>query len=96
MDGIRQYLLSIICACMIVAIIKVILGEKISASGILKLIAKTIISKYSGRLTGDSDMARVVSENIDDISVLVQIEAITPIVDKKAPINMINRPISID
>ena len=64
--------------------------------GILKLIAKTIISKYSGRLTDDSDMARVVSENIDDISVLVQIEAITPIVDKKAPINMINRPISID
>ena len=64
--------------------------------GILKLIAKTIISKYSGRLTEDSDMARVVSENIDDISVLAQIEAITPVVDKKAPVNMINRPISID
>lgn len=43
MDGIRQYLLSIICACMIVAIIKVILGEKISASGILKLIAGIFI-----------------------------------------------------
>ncbi|MBQ8302448.1 MAG: DrmE family protein [Clostridia bacterium] len=64
--------------------------------GFLKLIAKTIISKYSGRLTDDSDMARVVSENIDDISILAQIEAITPVMDKKAPINMINRPISIN
>ena len=64
--------------------------------GFLKLIAKAIISKYSGHLTEDSDMARVVSENIDDISVLVQIEAITPVAEKKAPINMINRPITIN
>ena len=62
----------------------------------LKLIAKTIISKYSGRLVEDSDMARVVSENIDEISMLVQIEAITPVAEKKAPINMINRPITIN
>ena len=64
--------------------------------GFLKLIAKAIISKYSGHLTEDSDMARVVSENIDDISILVQIEAITPVAEKKAPINMINRPITIN
>ena len=64
--------------------------------GFLKLIAKAIISKYSGHLTEDSDMARVVSENIDDISVLVQIEAITPVEEKKAPINMINRPITVN
>lgn len=64
--------------------------------GFLKLIAKAIISKYSGHLTEDSDMARVVSENIDDISVLVQIEAITPVAEKKAPINMINRPITVN
>ena len=62
----------------------------------LKLIAKTIISKYSGRLVEDSDMARVVSENIDEISMLVQIEAITPVAEKKAPINMINRPITVN
>ena len=61
--------------------------------GFLKLIAKTIISKYSGKLIEDSDMARVVSENIDEISVLVQIETITSVLDKKAPINLINRPI---
>ena len=64
--------------------------------GFLKLIAKAIISKYSGHLTEDSDMARVVSENIDEISVLVQIEAITPVAEKKAPINMINRPITVN
>ena len=64
--------------------------------GILKLIAKTIISKYSGRLTEDDDMAKIVSENIDDISVMVQIEAITPVEDKKAPINMVNKPISMN
>ena len=64
--------------------------------GILKLIAKTIISKYSGKLNDDSDMAKVVSENINDISLLVQIESITPVEDKKAPINMINRPISVN
>ena len=64
--------------------------------GFLKLIAKAIISKYSGHLIEDSDMARVVSENIDEISVLVQIEAITPVAEKKAPINMINRPITVN
>ena len=64
--------------------------------GILKLIAKTIISKYSGNLVADDDMSKVVSENIDDISVLVQIETITPVEDKKAPINMVNRPIAIN
>lgn len=63
--------------------------------GILKLIAKTIISKYSGKLSAEDDMAKVVSENIDEISTLVQIETITPVADKKAPINMINRPITI-
>ena len=64
--------------------------------GFLKLIAKAIISKYSGHLTEDSDMARVVSENIDEISVLAQIETITPVAEKKAPINMINRPITVN
>lgn len=64
--------------------------------GILKLIAKTIISKYSGKLTDESDLAKVVSENIDDISVLVQLETITPVDEKKAPINMVNRPIAIN
>lgn len=63
--------------------------------GILKLIAKTIIRKYSGKLSAEDDMAKVVSENIDDISTLVQIETITPVMDKKAPINMVNRPIII-
>lgn len=63
--------------------------------GILKLIARTIISKYSGKLSTEDDMAKVVSENIDDISTLVQIETITPVEGKKAPINLINRPISI-
>jgi hypothetical protein len=62
----------------------------------LKLIAKTIISKYSGRLVEDSDMARVVSENIDEISILAQIETITPVAEKKAPINMVNRPITVN
>lgn len=61
--------------------------------GILKLIAKTIISKYSGCLTEDNDLARVVSANIDGISVLVQIETITPVENKIAPINMVNRPL---
>lgn len=65
-------------------------------TGILKLIAKTIISKYSGKLTVEDDLAKVVSENIDDISILVQIETITIVEDKKAPINMVNRPITID
>ncbi len=64
--------------------------------GILKLIAKTIISKYGGKLSPEDDLAKVVSENIDDISILVQIETITPVVDKKAPINMINRPITVN
>ena len=41
-------------------------------------------------------MAKVVSENIDDISTLVQIETITSVTDKKAPINMVNRPITIN
>ena len=63
--------------------------------GILKLIAKTIISKYSGKLSAEDDMAKVVSENIDDISTLVQIDTITSVTDKKAPINMVNRPITI-
>lgn len=63
--------------------------------GILKLIAKTIISKYSGKLSAEDDMAKVVSENIDNISTLVQIETISPATDKKAPINMVNRPITI-
>ena len=64
--------------------------------GILKLIAKTIIRKYSGKLSVEDDMAKVVSENIDDISTLVQIETITSVTDKKAPINMVNRPITIN
>lgn len=64
--------------------------------GILKLIAKTIISKYSGKLSAEDDMAKVVAENIDNISTLVQIETITPVSDKKAPINMVNRPITIN
>lgn len=64
--------------------------------GILKLIAKTIISKYSGKLDETDDMAKVVSENIDDISVLVQIETITLVEEKTAPINMVNRPITIN
>ena len=64
--------------------------------GILKLIAKTIINKYSGKLSDESDLAKVVSENIDDISVLVQIETITPVDEKKAPINMVNRPIAMN
>lgn len=64
--------------------------------GILKLIAKAIISKYSGKLTAEDDMAKVVSENIGDISILVQIETIVPVDEKKAPINMVNRPININ
>lgn len=63
--------------------------------GILKLIAKTIVSKYSGKLSAEDDLAKVVSENIGDISTLVQIETITPVNGKKAPVNMINRPIII-
>ena len=64
--------------------------------GILKLIARAIISKYSGKLFEENDMAKVVSENIEDISTLIQIESITPVFEKKAPINMVNRPISIN
>ena len=64
--------------------------------GILKLIARAIISKYSGKLFEENDMANVVSENIEDISTLIQIESITPVFEKKAPINMVNRPISIN
>ena len=64
--------------------------------GILKLIAKTIINKYSGKLAAEDDLAKVVSENIDNISVVVQIETITPVIEKKAPINMVNRPIIIN
>lgn len=64
--------------------------------GILKLIARAIISKYSGKLFDEDDLAKVVSENIEDISTLVQIESITPVFEKKAPINMVNRPISIN
>ena len=64
--------------------------------GILKLIARAIISKYSGKLSAEDDMAKVVSENIEDISTLVQIETITAVTDKKAPINMINKPITIN
>lgn len=64
--------------------------------GILKLIAKTIISKYSGKLSAEDDMAKVVAENIGNISTLVQIETITPVSDKKAPINMVNRPVTIN
>lgn len=65
-------------------------------TGILKLIAKAIISKYSGKLASEDDLAKVVTENIDDISMLVQIESIAPVDKKKAPINMVNRPISIN
>lgn len=64
--------------------------------GILKLIARTIISKYSGKLSAEDDMAKVVAENIGSISTLVQIETITPVSDKKAPINMVNRPVTIN
>ena len=39
METIRQYLLSVICACVIIAIVKAIVGEKASSSGIIKLIA---------------------------------------------------------
>ena len=64
--------------------------------GILKLIARTIISKYSGKLSTEDDMAKVVAENIGSISTLVQIETITQVSDKKAPINMVNRPVTIN
>lgn len=64
--------------------------------GILKLIAKTIISKYSGKLSAEDDMAKVVADNIGSISTLVQIETITQVSDKKAPINMVNRPVTIN
>lgn len=64
--------------------------------GILKLIAKTIIGKYGGKLSTEDDMAKVVLENIDDISVLVQIETITLVEEKKAPMNMVNRPITVN
>lgn len=64
--------------------------------GILKLIARTIISKYSGKLSAEDDMAKVVAENIASISTLVQIETITQVSDKKAPINMVNRPVTIN
>ena len=64
--------------------------------GILKLIAKTIINKYKGTLAIDDDMTKVVSENIEDISILVQIETITPVEGQNAPINMINRPIALN
>lgn len=63
--------------------------------GILKLIAKTIISKYSGKLSAKDDLAKVVLDNIDDISILVQIETITPVKEKKISINKTNRPITI-
>lgn len=64
--------------------------------GILKLIANAIISKYNGKLTDDSEMAKVVSENIDNISTLVQIERIIRVENLKMPINMVNRPISLN
>ncbi len=39
METIRQYLLSIICACVMVAIVKAFIGDKAPSAGIIKLIA---------------------------------------------------------
>ncbi len=39
METIRQYLLSIICACVMVTIVKAFIGDKAPSAGIIKLIA---------------------------------------------------------
>ena len=43
MEGIRQYLISIICACVIVAMIRLFLNDKKHLSGIIKLISGVFI-----------------------------------------------------
>lgn len=44
MDWIRQYLLSVICVCVIVAIFTALWGEKAPLSGLIKLIAGVFIT----------------------------------------------------
>lgn len=63
--------------------------------GILKLIAKTIINKFKGQLTYDDSMAQIVSNNIDNLALMVQLESITQVENAKAPINMVNKPIKV-
>ena len=63
---------------------------------ILKFIKKAIINELSGSEVEDNELLKKISENIDDISERLQIESIMDLEeDCRAPIGMVNKPITI-
>ncbi len=61
---------------------------------ILETIAEAILGGITGEKKTTDSTYEIVSEQIGDLSVIMQIEKIT-FTDERVPINMINRPISV-
>lgn len=62
---------------------------------ILKLIGISIINKLSGRLPDSDLLLEAVSNHIDDLAIMLQLESILEVNRVQVPINMINHPISL-
>jgi len=62
---------------------------------ILKLIGTSIINKLCGRLPNNDLLLKAVSNNIDELAVILQLESITEIESIQVPVNLTNHPISI-
>ena len=62
---------------------------------ILKLIGKTIINKLCGKSSENNMMEKMVSDHLDDLAVMHQLDTVTDISRIQVPINMANHPIEI-
>lgn len=62
---------------------------------ILKLIGISIINKLNGRLTDNDLLLEAVSNHIDDLAVMLQLESVVEVDRVQVPINMVNHPISL-
>ena len=62
---------------------------------ILKLIGKTIINKLCGQLSENDMLQKMISEHMDNLAVMLQLDTVTDINEIQIPINMANNPITI-
>jgi len=62
---------------------------------ILKLIGISIINKLSGRLPDNDLLLEAVSNHINDLAVILQLESVVVVDRVQVPINMVNHPITL-
>lgn len=62
---------------------------------ILKLIGISIINKLSGRLPDNDLLLEAVSNHIDDLAVMLQLESVVEVDRVQVPINMVNHPVAL-